>query len=567
MKIRLTCTSYLPERSPVWRGLAKVGELEIGGYGDWPVALDRANDQVALVWVLFLEDLFGWRCHQDGLEAVQDAITVALAALDRRLENADGPTIVAWLGWYHESPIRRARRRTERDRAASMFEAALWERVEKFLHLYLLSLDDLFATEGLQCCLDARNYQASRCRLSLKGMTLLAAGLEALIQRLQKPACKALVLDCDNTLWGGVVGEVGLSGLVLGQDGLGQAFVNFQHAVKSLAAAGVILAISSKNEESDVWSVFDQHRAMVLHRSDIAAARINWQEKPLQLQELAADLGIGLDSLVFWDDNPLEREKVRQALPMVVVPEPPVEIADWPAAIFSLDVLARFADTADDRAKSAQYQARAAFVDELRKTGDGLAFLASIGMRPRCVAIDESTLPRAAQLCAKTNQFNLRLARHDEATLKKMLVTAGGEAFLVALQDKFGDHGLTGLVLVVATSRSDTLFLDTFLLSCRILGRHVEAWILEQLRQRLLAAGKRYLVSEFIPGERNTPAAPFLVEHGFQPLSADTTAKGFELPNDVVVRFHPQSQRYWVDLRQWQIPYLDIFTHESSAID
>lgn len=565
MKICLTCTSYLPERSPVWRHFAP-DEIATGGYGDWPVVLTRPDARWVVVWVVFLEDLLSGALLRQSYEDVSHALDTALAALDRRLRSVEAPTIVAWLGGYEESPIRRARKTTHRDRAAAEFERALYERCERYPYLYLLSLDRLFAARGLRCCLDARNYQASRCRLSLEGLNLLSEGLRALIERMRKPACKALVLDCDNTLWGGVIGEVGLSGIALGQDGLGQSFVAFQQALRQLSDSGVILAISSKNEANDVWRVFDRHPAMVLRRADIVAARIDWNEKAQHFQEIAAELGLGLDSLVFWDDNPVEREKIRATLPMVVVPEPPLEVGDWPAAIHSLNALARFVDTQDDLAKKAQYQARASFESALRAAPDGHAFLARIEMRPRCVELDEATLPRAAQLCAKTNQFNLRLARHDEVMLKKLAGLAGSEAFLVALQDKFGDHGVTGLVLAYPVGRADTVFLDTFLLSCRILGRHVEAWMLDRLRQKLLAAGYRYLVAEFVPGERNTPAARFLDEHGLDPWQGNGTTDRFVMPDEAMALFASSSQRYWVDLQGWQIPYLDIFCHESSAI-
>lgn len=553
MKLRLTCTSYLPERSPVWRRLAEVGEVEVGGYGDWPAALNRVGDEAVLVWLVFLEDLLPWPLFWDEDAKVAEAINIALAALDRRLQSVRTPTIVAWLGWYGESPIRRARNRTARDQALLQFEAELRARVAKYPGLYLLALDALFAYEGMRKCLDTRNFQFSRCRLSLTGLEVLADGLKALVGRLQKPASKVLVLDCDNTLWGGVVGEVGLNGLVLGQDGLGQAYVEFQKAVKTLSTQGVVLALSSKNEATDVWRVFDQHPAMVLRRGDIVASRINWQEKAIQLEELTQDIGVGLDSLVFWDDNPIERQKVRAVLPKVFVPEPPEEVAEWPRTIMSLDALALFARTEDDTRKTAQYRARASFMAEAHRAGGGDAFLKEIGMAPSCLQLDEASLARAAQLCAKTNQFNLRLARHDEAKLAVLKSRPGTEAFLVTLSDKFGDHGICGLAVATATAREDVAFLDTFLMSCRVLGRHLEAWMLEQLRLRLLASGRRYLVAEFIQGERNTPAAAFLSAHGMRPWQENDD---FEIPTDLTPG---RGQYYWAELQNWRIPHLEFF--------
>jgi FkbH-like protein len=166
----------------------------------------------------------------------------------------------------------------------------------------------VFAKQGRDRCFDNRNYYAAHCRLSMTGLGSLAGALAEVFQRLSAPARKVLVLDCDNTLWGGVVGEDGVGGLTLGQDGTGSAYVDFQRAIRRLAGRGTVLALASKNEEADVWSVFDSHPAMALKREDIAAWRINWGDKADNIAALAEELGIGLDSIAFWDDNPIERE-------------------------------------------------------------------------------------------------------------------------------------------------------------------------------------------------------------------------------------------------------------------
>jgi len=395
----------------------------------------------------------------------------------------------------------------------------------------------------------------------------LARGLGILIERIQQPAHKVLVLDCDQTLWGGVIGELGVSGIELGQDGVGSAFVAFQRVAKALAENGTILALSSKNEGADVWSVFKEHPSMVLHRDDIAAFRIDWREKAIHLKEIAADLGIGLDSLVFWDDNPLERESIRAELPMVAVPEPPVEVADWPAALMSLDTLSQFTSSADDLNKTQQYRVRAAFSAESRRVGNTESFLSGIGMTPKCVGVDAATLGRATQLCAKTNQFNLRLVRYDETALSNLLKRSGCIAFLVGLSDKFGDHGIIGLVIATRTRRPDVAFLDTFLLSCRVLGRHLDAWMLDALRSRLLAAGFQYLLAEFVPGARNAPAARFLHLHGFHSIDDPTVSMEHRAMAQESENIADHNGSYIVGLGGWQIPHLEIFTHDPKKTD
>jgi FkbH-like protein len=562
MRIRLTATSNIPSGNPTLRPLLEVAELDFGRFGDWFEVLTGSGYQdVAVAWVLFFRDILAREeiATYEFTDGLPEALQSALTALDQRLQMAKTPTFVLWSAWRPDSLIRASRRQTPLYRVESRFVAELYRRAEKHAGLILLALDDLFSAEGLRRCFDSRNYYASRCWLSLQGLKTLAEGLAGLINSLEKPTRKVLVLDCDNTLWGGVIGENGLSGIQLGQDGIGNAYVDFQKVARWLNRQGILLAISSKNEESDVWMVFDRHPAMVLRREELAAYRIDWREKTLHLREIASELNLGLDSLVFWDDNALEREKVRNALPQVFVPEPPADIAEWPDSLASLDCLARSVNTSDDLFKNQQYQARAAFLAAAKQYEETTPFLASIGMKPRLVEIDAATLGRAAQLCAKTNQFNLRLIRHNEADIESMLHRCGAKGFLVALTDKFGDHGIIGLTLAVATHRDDTAFLDTFLLSCRAMGRHIEAWMLARLQQRLLQKGYRYLLAQYVPGERNAPIANFLPEHGFQPLASHPLVEQMsEAVDEKIVAL--RSEPFWcADLETLHIPHLEIF--------
>ncbi len=280
------------------------------------------------------------------------------------------------------------------------------------------------------------------------GLQAIASGIAAILMRTHTAASKVLVLDCDNTLWGGVIGEDGLGGIVLGQDGAGRAYQDFQRAVKRLEQSGTLLALASKNSESDVWTAFDKHPGMILKRADIAASAIAWNDKGAGLARIAETLGLGLDSMVFWDDNPLEREAVRGAFPQVAVPEPPGDVSDWAAFLDARSRwFQRFSGTAEDRGKSAQYQARAEFVREQRGASSESEFLSSLTLCPTALALGASVLGRAEQLCAKTNQFNLRTQRHSAAELKRLSEDPNAVVFLAALKDRFGDHGIVGLVI------------------------------------------------------------------------------------------------------------------------
>jgi FkbH-like protein len=363
-----------------------------------------------------------------------------------------------------------------------------------------------------------------------------------------------LVLDCDGVLWGDVVGEVGVGRILLGGDGLGRAHKDVQRAARRVARAGTILALASKNTAADVWEVFDRHPDMVLTRDDIAAWRIDWSEKAANLVEMAKDLDLGLESFVFLDDNPFEREKMRLALPQVTTLELPADVTAWPGLIDGLDLFARFDATAEDAAKAQQYRSRAAFADARRGAADQTSFLAGLDMQAVSAPLDATTLARAEQLAAKTNQYNLRNARHTAAELEALAASPSTIAFLTRLKDRFGDHGAVGLT--IARVAHDTAFLDSFLMSCRVLGRHLDAWMLARAAERLRDRGVRWLFAEFRDSGRNAVAADFLAAHGFARWTGPESDPRFRKVADLSAI---EGELYVADLDTLVIPHLDLF--------
>jgi FkbH-like protein len=442
------------------------------------------------------------------------------------------------------------------EQARQTLEELLRQRLDQHPGLLLLPLDRYLARLGLDQAFDDRNYYAARCRLSQAGLRVLAQSLGQLLERRKNAAKKVLVLDCDNTLWGGVVGEVGLSGLLLGQDGLGKAFQDFQRAARDLSHSGILLAIVSKNNEADVWEVFQGHGGMVLTRDDLVAHKINWRDKASNILELAADLDLGADSFVFWDDNPLERAVVRDQAPQVTVLEVPADVTRWPRLLKNLPDFGRFENTSEDAKKKAQYQARAQFKAEQGQVVDQTGFLKGIGLKPSLVPIDQGSVARAAQLCAKTNQFNLRVIRHSQADILALAARPGAVAFLGHLADRFGDHGNVALVLACPTPDPEVAFLDSFMLSCRVLGRHFEAWMLARAVHGLQAQGARWLLAEFRPEKRNQVALDFLAGHGLLPWEAAPAAARERL---APLCRGLSGQIYLAELASLTIPYLEIY--------
>ncbi len=338
---------------------------------------------------------------------------------------------------------------------------------------------------------------------------------------------KCLVIDLDNTLWGGVVGEDGLAGIQLGSEAPGNAFVALQRELDKLWRRGVLLAICSKNNPADALPVFEQHPEMILKLSHFAAQRINWQPKATNIREIARELNIGLDSLVFLDDNPLERAHVRSELPQVLTPELPVDPAGFRRALLELiDVFDTLALTQEDRQRNqlyAEQRARQAAERQLQDNGSLDDYLANLEIVVDIEAANVVTLPRIAQLTGKTNQFNLTTRRYTEADIARK-EALGCKIFGARVKDRFGDNGLTG-VLIAQPDLDDVWMIDTFLLSCRVMGRGVETALLTWVADEARRAGARRLQGWYLPTEKNAVVRSCYQDHGFNQVEAGSDGR------------------------------------------
>jgi FkbH-like protein len=362
---------------------------------------------------------------------------------------------------------------------------------------------------------DPRLWYLARMRLSQGGLAALAELIACHAAATRGAACKVAAVDLDGVMWGGVVGEAGLRGIELGEEGVGLAFQDFQRELLRLRDIGILLALCSKNNPEDANEVFERHPAMVLRREHFSAERVNWQDKATNLREIAAELGVSLDTFVFLDDSAIEREWVRQALPEVVVPELPEDPVERPAMLRATRGFRRLALTDADRGRAAAYHA-----ERDRRTLSAAAssfeeFLASLEQQATIEPVCDASLARAAQLCQRTNQFNLTTRRYDAAELERMLGEDGVELYTLAVSDRFGDSGITGLaILRLADEQAE---IDTFLMSCRILGRRLEDALLAFLAERASASGAHSLIGRFEPTAKNAQAADFYRARDFEP--------------------------------------------------
>uniref|UniRef100_UPI0028A9479F HAD-IIIC family phosphatase n=1 Tax=Stutzerimonas nitrititolerans TaxID=2482751 RepID=UPI0028A9479F len=337
---------------------------------------------------------------------------------------------------------------------------------------------------------------------------------------------KCLVLDLDNTLWGGVVGDDGLEGIQLGQGSPGgEAFLAFQRYAALLSRRGIILAVCSKNDPAVAEAAFG-HTEMALQRSDIAAFVANWEDKASNLRRIAQMLGIGLDSLVFVDDNPAEREIIRRELPEVAVPELPDDVAHYPARLAAAGYFEAVSFTTDDAARGRNYALNAARELALSQATDMEGYLRSLTMALHVSPIGPDERARCTQLINKTNQFNLTTRRYSEAEVARITDSAGALALAFRLRDKFGDNGLISVVLARPDPElnDDELLIDSWLMSCRVLGRQVECAVLEVLGRAARQAGYRALVGQYRRTERNAMVAEHYPNLGFEqhPLVHDS---------------------------------------------
>jgi len=343
---------------------------------------------------------------------------------------------------------------------------------------------------------------------------------------------KCIILDLDNTLWGGVLGEDGIDGIKIGGDYPGNTFLYFQESLIELSKKGIILAICSKNNLQDVLDAWKKNPYIILNQKYISAYRINWNDKATNIDELSQELNIGLDSCVFVDDNPTERALVKQMLPMVEVPEFPEHPYDIPSFFESLveKYFSIYRITAEDAAKTDQYRANVKRANEQKKFSDYNEYLKSLEIKIQIQKANEFNIPRIAQMTQKTNQFNLTTHRYTESDVTSQ-VSEGWVIRCIDVADKFGDNGITGAIMIPVNGQSATI--DTFLLSCRILGKGIEVAFLSEVLNELKNMGVKTVYASYIPTLKNGQVKEFYDQMGFCLLNKDNNEqKSYEITLD-----------------------------------
>ncbi len=424
----------------------------------------------------------------------------------------------------------------------------LAELAAGFQNVMVMDYDGLVARHGRRTWADARLKFYARIPVAAEHYWNLAGFYVRHLRPFFGLTRKVLVLDADHTLWGGVVGDVGLDGIDLGHDFPGNAYVAFQKRVLDLHRCGIVLAIASKNEPGGVQEVLERHPAMVLRAEHFAALEVNWSPKPQSVRRIAERLNLGLDSFVFIDDSPTECELMRASLPEVMTVLLPKDPAAYAAVIEDLDCFDQWSISAEDRQRGALYHAEARRRELQEAVVDLPTFYRSLGMRMTVYVDHAPHAARAAQMTNRTNQFNMHTIRCTEDDIRRFIQSAESELVTLELADRFGDNGVVGLAVVRKAAAAWTLHL--LLMSCRILGRTVEQAFVRWLADRARAAGAVRLRAEFAATKKNKPFAGFYADSGFECSGASGDTEAWEL--DLSGPLEPPPD--WINLTVQEAP-------------
>ncbi|HOD15757.1 MAG TPA: HAD-IIIC family phosphatase [Spirochaetota bacterium] len=381
-------------------------------------------------------------------------------------------------------------------------------------NLFINDIESLACRYGTDTVNDMSIYVNTDIVFSLDFMPAVAKNIADIILAISGKLKKCAILDLDNTLWGGIIGDDGMENIQLGDLGIGKAFTEFQLWLKELKKRGILLAVCSKNTEEIAREPFEKHPDMVLRMEDISIFVANWDNKADNIRRIQSVLNIGFDSMVFIDDNPVEREMVKTHVPDVTVPDMPEDPAEYAGFLRSLNLFETASFSEEDESRTEQYQqeAKRKIAQEVYTNEDD--FLASLNMKAAVSPFNKFNTPRVSQLTQRSNQFNLRTVRYTEDDIAKIAASAEYLNRAFSLKDKFGDYGLISVIIL--HKREDALFIDTWIMSCRVLKRGMEIFTLNEIVRIAREAGFKKIIGEYLPTPKNGLVKNHYADLGFQ---------------------------------------------------
>lgn len=402
---------------------------------------------------------------------------------------------------------------------------------QQYQDLFICDLAELQNKFGRDKMFAPNTYANTEMVLRMEVLPYVASRVMDIVCAVKGQFKKCLILDLDNTVWGGVIGDDGLEGIQLGHGlGIGKMFTEFQMWVKKLKQRGIIICVASKNNEETAKEPFEKHPDMVLKLDDIAVFQANWETKVDNIRTIQSILNIGFDSMVFLDDNPFERNMVCENIPGITVPELPEYPEDYLEYLYSLNLFETASYSNLDKDRTKQYQVEAQRVSLSKTFTNEADFLESLNMVSVVNNFTKFNIPRVAQLSQRSNQFNLRTVRYTDADIETLAKDPNVIDLSFTLEDKFGDNGLIAVVIMKPLDR-ETLFVDTWFMSCRVLKRGMENFTLNTMVEKAKAAGYKKIIGEYLPTPKNKMVENHYIGLGFSKIDGAETSQ-FELNLD-----------------------------------
>jgi FkbH-like protein len=476
-------------------------------------------------------DLLVWS-YQLPLNVSDDEATASIENLRSRLDlflgYATGATVLLFtLYKFFHIPYQDSSRRLSQ--SLSDYNNYLYSLAEKHRNFKVVDVSTFTENAGTRPLIDWKYFYLSKMLVNPALSTVFHEWFVRQLRAINASRKKCLVLDCDNTLWGGIAGEDGLEGIGLGTTYPGSAYKDFQKGLKEAAAHGVVLALCSKNNENDVWEIFEKHPDMALKKEDIAAFRINWNDKASNIAALAEELNIGIDSMVVIDDSPAERELIKKVLPGTEAPDfpdQPYKLMPFLKNVYET-YFRIYSLTDEDRGKTEHYRQNAQRKSDSGKFATVSGYLQSLGMVIKIEPLSRFNLPRIVQLTQKTNQFNLTTRRYTETDINGF-VAKGHLVACASVSDKFGDNGITAVGIMTRDGHTQAA-IDSYLLSCRVLGRGIEEAFLKALLNHLHRDGIKEVTAEYLPTRKNMQTEMFYEKMGFSVTAKENGSKKYRL--------------------------------------
>lgn len=396
---------------------------------------------------------------------------------------------------------------------------------QQYQNFFICDIAELQNKLGRDQIFASNFYTNTEMVLSMNALPYVASRVMDIVCAVKGQFKKCLILDLDNTVWGGVIGDDGLEGIQLGHGlGIGKAFTEFQMWIKKLKQRGIIICVASKNNEDTAKEPFEKHPDMVLKLDDIAVFQANWETKVDNIRTIQSILNIGFDSMVFLDDNPFERNMVRENIPGITVPELPENPEDYLEYLYSLNLFETASYSNLDKDRTKQYQVEAQRISLSKTFTNEADFLKSLNMVSVVSGFTKFNTPRVAQLSQRSNQFNLRTVRYTDADIEALANDPDAIDLCFTLEDKFGDNGLIAVVILKPLDK-ETLFVENWFMSCRVLKRGMENFTLNIMVENAKAAGYKRIIGEYLPTPKNKMVAEHYPLLGFDPIEGSNTAQ------------------------------------------